>query len=236
MREHVQRLNVQGLRAVVIQKKSKGAVLLSQGYGFLEFSDTRCAEDALNKLNGSVLDDHALEVKPSDKKISIPSSATSRNLKGSGSRSTKLIVRNIAFQATKSEIRALFATFGSVRTVRIPKQVGGKHRGFAFVDFATEQEATNAASALKNAHLYGRHLVIEWAKDEDENNIPEEILAKTIGQSSVEISSSTRDASQSRKRALLDSAALSIKLKQKRKSNSAQQSIDAHDEQLSDVM
>ena len=46
----------------------------------------------------------------------------------------KLIVRNLAFQATKNELRQLFSAFGSVKKVRIPKKMGGNHRGFAFVD------------------------------------------------------------------------------------------------------
>lgn len=35
----------------------------------------------------------------------------------------------------------------------------GKHRGFAFVEYVTKQEAKNALAALSNTHLYGRHLV-----------------------------------------------------------------------------
>lgn len=35
----------------------------------------------------------------------------------------------------------------------------GKHRGFAFVEYVTKQEAKNALGALSNTHLYGRHLV-----------------------------------------------------------------------------
>jgi multiple RNA-binding domain-containing protein 1 len=76
---------------------------------------------------------------------------------------TKLIVRNVAFEATIHEIRQLFGTFGQLKKVRMPKKFDGKHRGFAFVEFLTEQEALNAFNSLRNSHLYGRHLVLEWA-------------------------------------------------------------------------
>jgi multiple RNA-binding domain-containing protein 1 len=175
LREHALRLGVQGLRAVVIQKKAKGSALLSQGYGFLEFQSSRCAEDALRRLNQSVLDSHLLEVKPSERRLTQPpTSARINELKSATQRSTKIVVRNVAFQASKSDIRSLFSSFGAVKSVRIPKQMNGKHRGFAFVDFLTEQEAANAMAALKNAHLYGRHLVLEWAKgDEIEEEVTE---------------------------------------------------------------
>ena len=40
-------------------------------------------------------------------------------------------------------------------------------RGFAFVDFLTKQEAQNAMEAVSGTHLYGRRLVVEWAKADD---------------------------------------------------------------------
>ncbi len=40
-------------------------------------------------------------------------------------------------------------------------------RGFAFVDFATKQEAQAALEAVMGTHLYGRRLVVEWAENEE---------------------------------------------------------------------
>jgi multiple RNA-binding domain-containing protein 1 len=50
--------------------------------------------------------------------------------------------------------------------VRVPKKFDGKHRGFAFVEYLSKQDAVKAMEALGNTHLYGRHLVLEWAADE----------------------------------------------------------------------
>lgn len=44
----------------------------------------------------------------------------------------------------------------------------GNHRGFAFIEYVTKQEARNALEALSNTHLYGRHLVC-YASALDEN-------------------------------------------------------------------
>lgn len=57
---------------------------------------------------------------------------------------TKILVRNVPFQATKNEISELFRTFGEIKALRLPKKVGfgeERHRGFAFVDFVTESDA-----------------------------------------------------------------------------------------------
>lgn len=84
------------------------------------------------------------------------------------------MIRNIPFQAKESEIRELFKTFGDIRAVRLPMKVGeDAHRGFGFVDFTTNSDAKKAFNALcQSTHLYGRRLVLEWAKVDD-NNIDE---------------------------------------------------------------
>eukprot|EP01041_Mallomonas_annulata_P007130 gene7130-14504_t len=175
LREHVSRLGLgDGLRAVSLPKKQRPGTnqhqLQSMGFGFLEFRSSSLANSALGRLQGSVLAGHALDVKPSDKRIT-PRPSGSKT-KTDENATNKLVVRNVAFQTTKKELKDLFSTFGNVKNVRIPKKMGGVHRGFAFVELTTVQEAEAAKNALANAHFYGRHLVIEWAKD-DEHTIDE---------------------------------------------------------------
>lgn len=74
------------------------------------------------------------------------------------------MVKNLAFEATTEDVKELFKQFASVKKVRLPKKVGTKnHRGFGFVEFTTGKEAESAFRQLKDSHLYGRKLVIEWS-------------------------------------------------------------------------
>jgi multiple RNA-binding domain-containing protein 1 len=50
--------------------------------------------------------------------------------------------------------------------VRVPKKFDRSARGFAFADFVSSREAENAMDALKNTHLLGRKLVLEYASAE----------------------------------------------------------------------
>jgi len=140
------------------------------GFGFVEFTTPSHAKSALRVLNGAMLDGHALECKMSNKRLSDSSTnaaagaAAIKNKK----KCKKLLVKNLAFQATAKEVSALFGAFGKVKTLRMPKKFDGKHRGFAFVEFLTAQEAENAMKALSSTHLYGRHLVLEWAEGDDD--------------------------------------------------------------------
>ena len=45
------------------------------------------------------------------------------------------------------------------------------------MEFLTKQEAKNAMESVKHTHLYGRHLVLEWA--EEDANL-ETIREKTL--------------------------------------------------------
>lgn len=92
---------------------------------------------------------------------------------------SKILIRNIPFQASIKEVKALFAAFGELKSIRMPKKAGGQagHRGFGFVDFVSVVDARIAFDALSHStHLYGRRLVLEWSKDTE--NV-EEIRTKT---------------------------------------------------------
>ena len=87
-----------------------------------------------------------------------------------GKPSTKILVRNIPFQAKKEEISQLFRTFGELSAVRLPSKMAGtgEHRGFAFIEFSSVSDAKTAFKSLVHStHLYGRRLVLEWAQGEE---------------------------------------------------------------------
>ena len=55
---------------------------------------------------------------------------------------SKILVKNIPFQANKKEICELFRVFGELKFVRMPKKIDDEHhRGFAFVDFVSKNDA-----------------------------------------------------------------------------------------------
>lgn len=148
--------------------------LLSMGYGFIQFRTQVQLNNALKTLQGSMLDGHKLELRRSNR--TLQSDVVNRQKTNVEKQSgTKIIVRNIPFEATDKEVKQLFATFGEIKSLRLPKKmVGtGPHRGFAFVDYYTKHDAKRAMQALcQSTHLYGRRLVLEWAQnDEDVEHI-----------------------------------------------------------------
>ncbi|NXI86301.1 RBM19 protein, partial [Rhipidura dahli] len=154
----------------ISKKKDKAGSLLSMGFGFVEYKRPEGAQQALRRLQGCTVDGHKLEVKLSERAVRPAVKAARKKQTAKKQQSSKILVRNIPFQATARELRELFSTFGELKTVRLPKKMAGtgSHRGFGFVDFVTKQDAKKAFNALcHSTHLYGRRLVLEWADTEE---------------------------------------------------------------------
>ncbi|KAL2755063.1 hypothetical protein ACRALDRAFT_2020392 [Sodiomyces alcalophilus JCM 7366] len=141
--------------------------VLSMGFGFVEFRSKEDAQAAVKVMNGFVLDGHALAVKASHRGRDAAEERRREDAaKNKAGQRTKIIIKNLPFEATKKDIRALFGTYGQLRAVRVPKKFGQTSRGFAFAEFVTPREAENARAALENTHLLGRRLVLEFAEAE----------------------------------------------------------------------
>ncbi|KAF9221790.1 hypothetical protein BS17DRAFT_710679 [Gyrodon lividus] len=139
---------------------------LSMGYGFVGFKTPDGAKKALKGMQGFVLDGHALHVKFAGRGTEEDEPKDKKTAK---SRSTKMIVKNVPFEVTKKDIRELFGAHGQLKSVRLPKKFDSRSRGFAFLEFLTRHEAENAYAALRHTHLLGRHLVLEWAEEAEQN-------------------------------------------------------------------
>jgi multiple RNA-binding domain-containing protein 1 len=176
----------ESLMAMLVKKLGKDAVLApkiarnatnpkqSAGYGFVECRTRDIALKAYRLLQNVALDGYALEFQLSKSKTpaaAAAAAAASGNKKKRISdvdvklQSEKLAVKNIAFEATFAEVKQLFSAFGEIKKLRMPVKQDRTSRGFAFVTYATKKEAQQAADTLKHTHFYGRHLVIEQAKE-----------------------------------------------------------------------
>jgi len=174
LKTHVEKVigNNSVCSATISRKKNpkKSGETLSMGYGFVQFFKSSDAEKALKLLQGKRLREHCLEFKRSNRASNASESkeSTPGNKTLQLGSTTKSVVRNVPFEANAKEVEEIFKTFGSLKSVRLPKKITGSHRGFAFVDFHSKEEAKKAYEALcHSTHLYGRRLVLEWAEEED---------------------------------------------------------------------
>ncbi|CBX97561.1 hypothetical protein IAQ61_001226 [Plenodomus lingam] len=149
--------------------------VLSMGFGFVEFTNAETATAALRTMDGHDLEGHKLQIKASHKGADAAEERRREDaLKKAAS--TKILIKNLPFEASKKEVRALFTPYGQLRSVRVPKKFDSSSRGFGFAEFTTKRDALNAMNALKNTHLLGRRLVLAFAETESDD--PEKELEK----------------------------------------------------------
>lgn len=148
----------------------KPGQVLSMGFGFLEFRSAAQAQAALKAMDGYTLQGHKLQIRASHKGADAAEDhRKSDAAKRAAGKNTKVIIKNLPFEATKKDIRALFGAYGQLRSVRVPKKMDRAARGFAFADFTTPKEAESAMDALKDTHLLGRRLVLDFAAGDAED-------------------------------------------------------------------
>jgi RNA recognition motif-containing protein len=79
---------------------------------------------------------------------------------------SKIFVGNLDFAATREQVESLFSEAGTIRDVFLPTdRETGRPRGFAFVEFETEEEAERAIERFNGHELGGRTLRVNAAED-----------------------------------------------------------------------
>ena len=80
--------------------------------------------------------------------------------------SSKVFVGNLDFNTTRDEVQSLFSQIGEIKDVFLPTdRESGRPRGFAFVEFANEEDAAKAIERFNGYELSGRALRVNAAED-----------------------------------------------------------------------
>ncbi|KXT00896.1 hypothetical protein AC578_5689, partial [Pseudocercospora eumusae] len=148
----------------------KPGQVLSMGFGFLEFRSAKQAQAALQVMDGYALEGHKLQIRASHKGADAAEERRKADAeKKAATAKTKLVIKNLPFEASKKDVRALLGAYGQLRSVRVPKKMDRAARGFGFAEFTTIKEAQSAMEALRDTHLLGRRLVIDFAAEDPED-------------------------------------------------------------------
>ncbi|PKY41079.1 hypothetical protein RhiirA4_498108 [Rhizophagus irregularis] len=168
--------NTPGMKSTKIKMKNdpkNPGKKLSMGFGFIEYDNIKNAKNALKVMQNYELDGHALQLKFSNRGVDV---VQQKRKEDENQESTKIIVKNLAFESTKKEVKELFSSYGQIKTLRLPKKFDGTSRGFAFIEFLTKRDARNVMENLRDTHLLGRHLILEYAEvDKDVEELREKV-------------------------------------------------------------
>jgi RNA recognition motif-containing protein len=82
---------------------------------------------------------------------------------------TRLFVGNLSYQTAENDLQDYFAQAGTVTSVNLMMdKMTGKSRGFAFIEFASTEEANKAVEEFHNKEVQGRSLTVNIARPREE--------------------------------------------------------------------
>ena len=83
----------------------------------------------------------------------------------------KLYVGNLSYDTNEAELRELFTPFGEPDSAKvITDRDTGRSKGFGFVEFSDNAQATAAMSALNGKEVNGRALTVNEARPRTESS------------------------------------------------------------------
>jgi cold-inducible RNA-binding protein len=84
--------------------------------------------------------------------------------------SMKLYVGNLSSAVTEEDLKSVFSTYGDLSSVTIIKdRMSQDSKGFGFVEFANNTEASKAMKELNSKEIKGKSIVVNEARPKTEN-------------------------------------------------------------------
>ena len=83
----------------------------------------------------------------------------------------RLFVGSLPYSATSAQLEELFSQAGKVTSLNlITDKYSGQSKGFAFVEFTTDEEADEAIKKFNNFELDGRKMVVNEARPREDRS------------------------------------------------------------------
>jgi cold-inducible RNA-binding protein len=81
----------------------------------------------------------------------------------------RLFVGNLSYQTEENDLQDYFAQAGAVTSVNVMMdKFTGKSRGFAFIEFASAEDAGKAVEQFHNQEFQGRALTVNIARPRED--------------------------------------------------------------------
>ncbi|RWW43031.1 hypothetical protein BHE74_00051360 [Ensete ventricosum] len=139
----------------------------SKGYGFVQFDQEEAAQNAINKLNGMLVNDKPVFVGPFLRKQERENSLDKKF--------SNVFVKNLSESTTREDLEKVFGKYGKITSAVVMKKDDGKSRCFGFVNFENPDDAAQAVQELNGQEFGGEEWYVGRAlkKSEREQELKE---------------------------------------------------------------
>ncbi|KAK8968068.1 Polyadenylate-binding protein 2 [Platanthera guangdongensis] len=133
----------------------------SKGYGFVQFDREEAALNAIEKLNGMLLNDKQVYVGPFLRR------QERGNFVGRV-RFNNVFVKNISESVTEGDLMKIFGEYGKTTSVVVMKEADGKSKCFGFVNFENPDDAAQAVQELNGKKFDDKEWYVGRAQKKSE--------------------------------------------------------------------
>ncbi|CAH8337121.1 unnamed protein product [Eruca vesicaria subsp. sativa] len=153
-----------GCGSIVSCKVATDHMGQSKGYGFVQFESEDSAKNAIEKLNGKILNDKQIFVGPFLKKEERESAADKMKF-------TNVYVKNLAETTTDDELKTTFGQYGGISSAVVMRDGDGRSRCFGFVNFENAEDAARAVEALNGKKFDDKEWYVGKAQKKSEREL-----------------------------------------------------------------
>merc|ERR1712226_229545 len=139
----------------------------SKGYGFVHFETEEAALQAIDKVNGMLLNDKKVFVGRF-----VPRKEREIELGEKAKRFTNVYVKNFNEAMTEDDLSKMFEKFGKITSLKLMKSdEDEKNKGFGFVSFEDAETAESACAELNGTEVNGKTIYVGRAQKKAERQM-----------------------------------------------------------------
>lgn len=112
----------------------------SKGFGFVQFETEESAQEAIEELNGMLLNGKPVYVGPFVRKQERDISTSTKF--------NNVYVKNLSESTTDDELLKVFGEYGSITSAVVMRDADGKSKCFGFVNYENSDDAAKAVESL----------------------------------------------------------------------------------------
>ncbi|XP_019707943.1 polyadenylate-binding protein 2 isoform X3 [Elaeis guineensis] len=136
----------------------------SKGYGFVQFDQEEAAHNAIEKLNGMLLNDKKVFVGPFLRRQDRENTANSTKF-------NNVFVKNLSESATEDNLLEIFGEYGNITSAVVMREGDGKSKCFGFVNFEDPEHAAKAVKELNGKKFDGKEWYVGKAQKKSEREM-----------------------------------------------------------------
>ncbi|KAL5987720.1 Polyadenylate-binding protein 8 [Asimina triloba] len=136
----------------------------SKGYGFVQFELEEAAKNAIDKLNGMLINDKKVYVGPFQRKLEREVSVTKTKF-------NNVFVKNLSDSTTDDDLKTVFGEYGTITNAAVMREADGKSKCFGFVNFENADDAARSVEALNGKKFDGKEWYVGKAQKKSEREL-----------------------------------------------------------------